>query len=131
MRRTIFFLISGCILFAATLSGQKTGFAVADSGCVEKDLSDVIRAALNKAPKEAKESSNSLLLLPIIGSNPATGFMFGVGGQYAFKMTGSTLYSAFMGSAQVTTKSQVIFMLKNNIYTRNNNIFFSGDWRYL
>jgi len=31
------------------------------------------------------------LLVPIIGSNPATGFMFGVGGQYAFKMPQSKL----------------------------------------
>ena len=57
--------------------------------------------------------------------------MFGVGGQYAFKVPGSTLYSAFMGSVQVTTKSQVLFLLKNNIYTKNNRFFLSGDWRFL
>ncbi len=44
--------------------------------------------ALNKPPKVKPDSEGSLLLLPIIGSNPATGFMFGVGGQYAFKVPG-------------------------------------------
>jgi len=34
----------------------------------QKDLSDVIRAALNKPPKIESESEGSLLLLPIIGS---------------------------------------------------------------
>ena len=97
---------------------------------IEKDLSDVIRAALHKPPKNKPESAGSLLLLPIIGSNPATGFMLGVGGQYAFKVPGSTLYSAFMGSVQFTTKSQVLFLLKNNIYTKNNRFFLSGDWRF-
>jgi hypothetical protein len=99
--------------------------------CPEKDLSDIIRSRLHKAPKEEPKNSNSLLLIPIIGSNPATGFMIGVGGQYAFKMHGSSLYSAFSGSALFTSKKQAIFLLKNNFYTKENKIFFSGDWRYL
>jgi len=96
----------------------------------QKDIGDVIRQALNKPPKIKPSGEGSLLLLPIIGSNPATGFMLGVGGQYAFMMPGSTLYSAFMGSVQVTTKSQFLFLLKNNIYTKGNRYFFSGDWRF-
>jgi len=104
---------------------------VAGDSIVQKDLGDVIRTALHKPAKIKPLNAGSLLLLPIIGSNPATGFMLGVGGQYAFKVPGSTLYSAFMGSAQVTTKSQVLFLLKNNIYTKNNRFFLSGDWRFL
>jgi outer membrane protein assembly factor BamA len=91
----------------------------------------VIRGALHKPAKVKSESAGSLLIIPIVGSNPATGFVFGVGGQYAFKMKGSTLYSNFSGSAQYTTKNQMIFMLKNSIYTKNNGIFLTGDWRYL
>lgn len=99
--------------------------------CQQKDIGDVIRSAWHLPPKKKKESTGSLLLLPIIGSNPAIGFMVGVGGQYAFKMFGDqTLYSAISGSAQYTTKNQVLFLMKNNIYTKNNRIFFSGDWRY-
>jgi outer membrane protein assembly factor BamA len=57
--------------------------------------------------------------------------MVGVGGQAAFKMPGSDTYSSFSGSAQFTTKSQMIFMLKNNMYTKGNRFYLEGDWRYL
>jgi len=102
-----------------------------DTICVPRDLPDVIRSAMNKPLKIKEESAGSLLLIPVIGSNPATGFVFGVGGQYAFKMPESKLYSLISGSAQVTTKSQYIFMLKNSIYSRKQRLFYSGDWRYL
>jgi hypothetical protein len=127
----IVFLLFFIMVLPGIVTGQDSLKVATDSGCIQKDLSDLIRVALHKPPKVTKEAEGSLLLLPIIGSNPATGFMVGVGGQYAFKMKGSSLYSSFSGSAQFTTKSQVIFMLKNNVYTKSNNIFFSGDWRYL
>jgi len=113
------------------LNGQDSGSIIADTSCVQKELGDVIRVAIGKPPKVKPKEAGSLLLLPIIGSNPATGFMIGVGGQYAFKVPGSTLYSALMGSIQFTSKNQQIFLLKNNIYTKNNKFFLSGDWRFL
>jgi len=82
---------------------------------VQKDIVDVVRKALNKPPKKKPENGGSLILLPVIGYNPATGAVIGLGGQYAFKVPGSSLYSVWMGSAQITTKSQLTFSLKNNI----------------
>ncbi|MBL7857556.1 MAG: hypothetical protein JNM57_07695 [Cyclobacteriaceae bacterium] len=102
----------------------------ADTSCVQRDLADVIRSALNKPAKTKESTEGSLLLIPVIGSNPATGFVFGVGGQYAFKMPEATLYSMISGTAQVTTKNQYIFMLKNNIYSKRQRFFYSGDWRF-
>ena len=99
--------------------------------CPQTDLPMVISGWLHKEPKAKKEGASSLILLPIIGSNPATGFMVGVGGQYAFKMPESTKYSLLSGSVQLTTKKQFIVMLKNSIYTRNDKIFLTGDWRFL
>ncbi len=121
------------MIFGAPVSvvGQDSISFSSVAECPQKDLPDVIRVALHKPPKVKSESAGSLLIVPIIGSNPATGFIFGIGGQYAFKMKGSTLYSNFNGSAQYTTKNQMIFMLKNSIYTKNNGIFLTGDWRYL
>ncbi|HEY5825935.1 MAG TPA: BamA/TamA family outer membrane protein [Cyclobacteriaceae bacterium] len=104
---------------------------IADSTCVQKDVGDVIRAARNMAPK-TDDNDGSLLLIPIIGSNPATGFMIGVGGQYAFKMEGEkTLYSLLSGSFQLTTKNQTLFMVKNSVFTKDNRFLFTGDWRFL
>lgn len=103
----------------------------ADSACIQQDLSDVIRHALHKPPKVKSEQAGSLILLPIIGSNPSTGFMVGIGGQYAFRMPESTRYSLISGSVQYTTQNQFIFMLKNTIFSKRNKIFYTGDWRYL
>lgn len=114
-----------------SVSAQDTLAQQVDTACTQRDLPDVIREWRNKPPKAKPEGASSLLLVPVIGSNPATGFILGVGGQYAFKMPHSTLYSALSGSLQFTTKKQFIFLLKNNIYTKHNRIFFSGDWRYL
>ena len=113
------------------VSAQDSLTVQPDTICPERDLSDLIRGALNKPAKTPSDNAGSLMLLPIIGANPAIGFMVGVGGQYAFKMSEDAHYSLIAGSVQFTTKSQFIFMLKNNIYTRNNRIFFTGDWRYL
>jgi outer membrane protein assembly factor BamA len=120
------------IMISVTVCAQETqSVGTADTTCVQEDVSDVLRRALKKPPK-VKVDEGSILLIPIIGSNPATGFMFGLGGQYAFKLgSENTKYSMLSGSAQFTTKNQQLFLLKNNVYTKNNNIFFTGDWRYL
>lgn len=111
--------------------GQTEPDAKDDSTCIQIDLPEVIRRARSKEPKITTKAG-SFLLIPIVGSNPATGFMLGIGGQYGFRMSGdATRFSMLSGSIQFTSKNQKIFLLKNNIYTKNNNIFFTGDWRYL
>ena len=129
------YLILGLLLLLPYLVFAQDTLAVkADTICVQRDLADVIRVVFNKpplVPDDLASSSGDLLLIPTIGSNPSIGFMVGVGGQYAFKMPGEkTSYSIFSGSVQFTTKDQKLFLLKNNIYTKNNKFFLSGDWRY-
>lgn len=129
-RLTVLIVLLNVTLSFMTYGQEKDTLTLNRGHITQKDLSDVIRAALNKPPKVKPANEGSLILLPILGSNPATGFMIGVGGQYAFMVPGSSLYSAFMGSVQVTTKTQALFLLKNNVYTKNNRYFFSGDWRF-
>jgi len=118
-------------MFLFMLVGKPTLSAQEADTCPQTDLPDIISSWLNKEPKAKTDGEGSLLLLPIIGSNPATGFMVGVGGQYAFKMPESSHYSLISGSIQFTTKKQFIAMLKNTIYSRNDKIFLTGDWRFL
>ena len=66
------------LLYSGSIVAQDTLAVTADTSCVQKDLSDVVRGWLHKPAKNKSAESGSLLLLPIIGSNPATGFMFGV-----------------------------------------------------
>lgn len=99
------------MLIAFTVPAQETSSTATDTTCSQKDVGDVIRAALHKPPKAVVDKGGSVLLIPIIGSNPATGFMYGIGGQYAFKLgEADTRYSMLSGSAQLTTKNQVIFL---------------------
>jgi hypothetical protein len=122
--RSVYYFLS-IILASSIVNAQDLGNVTSDTACVQKDLGDVLRASMNKPPKVDTTAGGSILLVPIIGSNPATGFMIGVGGQYAFKLPGAdTRYSMLSGSVQFTTKNQQLFLLKNNIYTKNNNIFF-------
>lgn len=121
-------LLGGILfLFHFLSAAQERG---ADTACPQRDLSDVIRKAMHKPPKLKSEKSSSLIAFPIIGSNPATGFMVGLGGQYAFKMPESSMYSMISGSLQATTKSQYLVIIKNNIYTKRERLFFTGDWRF-
>jgi hypothetical protein len=110
------------------LQAQEAPFQ--DTSCVQKDLPQIIREARNKPPKAKESGAGSLILVPIVGSNPATGFMLGIGGQYAFKMKGSDQFSLLSGSVQATTKSQYLVLLKNNVYSKNERFFYTGDWRF-
>ena len=71
--------------------------------------------------------------LPVIGANPAFGFIYGVGAAtsgYLGDPKSTSISSALLGLA-FTTKSQTIFTIKSNIYSENNNFVLLGDWRYL
>jgi len=124
-----FFLVCAFLLHCMGAFAQ-TDSIPDSSNCAQRDLSDVIRAAKHKPPKVKTEKTSSLIAFPIIGSNPATGFMVGLGGQYAFKMAESSKYSIMSGSLQATTKNQYLIIFKNNIYTKKERIFFTGDWRF-
>ena len=118
------------LVWPSKSNAQDSTAATLDTVCVQQDIADVIRDMLNKPPKVKSGQSGSLILLPIVGSNPATGFMVGIGGQYAFQMPESTRYSLISGSLQYTTLNQFIFTLKNAIFSKGNRIFYTGDWRF-
>jgi len=75
--------------------------------------------------------NNFFLIIPIIGSQPATGFVYGAVAQYTFKGKKiSDKYSTINLSATYTAKKQLLVNFKNNMLLKENSIFFSGDWRY-
>jgi len=124
----IFFIVFPC---TRTFSQDSLSLA-ADSVCPQKDLPQLIRQWIGKPlpPKQVK--LGTLILVPTIGSNPAMGFMFGVGGQYAFRgKEQNSLYSLINGGVTFTTKNQILIQMKNNVYTKKNKFFLSGDWRFL
>ena len=74
--------------------------------------------------------NNFFLVIPVIGSQPATGFMFGAVAQYTFKgKNAEDKYSIANVGITYTTKKQWLINIKNNILLNNNKIFLSGDYR--
>ncbi|MBF4515432.1 BamA/TamA family outer membrane protein [Flavobacterium sp. ANB] len=70
------------------------------------------------------------LVIPVIGSQPATGFVFGAVAQYTFKGKQKTdKFSIANVGITYTTKKQWLVNIKNNILLKNNRIFLSGDYR--
>lgn len=102
--------------------------------CEPKDLGDVFRSifAKNKEKKPRVPKKFSFLILPNISSNPANGFLLGVGGNLAWYLgpRETTRISLIGFSAAVTSKQQFLSFVKSNVYTKENKFFLQGDWRY-
>lgn len=69
--------------------------------------------------------------LPVIGANPAFGFFYGgaASGSMYLGNTNSTNISNALLTATYSTKEQLMFTLKSNIYTADNSWFLMGDYR--
>ena len=98
--------------------------------CAVKSLPDIFKK--RDSIQVIKPTKNSFfLIIPIIGVQPANGFMYGAVAQYTFK--GKSIidkYSSVNLGATHTTKNQLLINLKNNLILNNNKIYLSGDWRY-
>jgi outer membrane protein assembly factor BamA len=71
-----------------------------------------------------------LLVIPVIGVQPATGFSYGVTAQFTFK--GQDVldkYSSANLGVVFTTKEQLLVNVKNNILLKDNKLYLSGDYR--
>lgn len=113
---------------------QFSAFAQSDKDsirrCPVKSLPELFKkkdSVLVLKPKK----NNFFLIIPIIGSQPATGFSYGFVTQYTFK--GKKLddkYSSINLGATYTEKKQVLINVKNSVMLNNNRVFLSGDWRF-
>ena len=80
---------------------------------------------------DKKDRDKFFLIIPVIGSSPATGFVYGGIAQYTFKGSSpGDKYSSMGISATYSTKDQLMLSVKNNIFLKNNSIFLSSDFRY-
>ncbi|HKO77641.1 MAG TPA: BamA/TamA family outer membrane protein [Flavobacterium sp.] len=71
-----------------------------------------------------------LLVIPIIGVQPATGLSYGATAQYTFKgKEVSDKYSSANLGVTFTTQKQLLINAKNNILLKNNRVYLRGDYR--
>ena len=98
--------------------------------CPVKSLPDLFKKKDSVLTfKPIKESF--FLVIPVVGSSPATGFLFGAVTQYTFKgKQPEANYSSFNFGATYTTKKQLLVNVKNTILLNTNKVYLSGDWRY-
>lgn len=137
-------LILVLLLFSESIYGQGNGsntlislekdtskaeISKAEKDCRQKSLGDIFRKK-GSAPRPPKKFT--ALVLPVISSNPANGFMMGAGGSLGWwfgpKETTKVSFTGF--NATWTTKNQWIFFVKSNIYTKHDKFFLQGDWRF-
>ena len=97
--------------------------------CTQKDIKDLFRKK-GRSPKPPRKTM--ILILPNVSSNPANGFLLGVGGSvgWYFGPKETTRVSSVGFSAAVTTKDQFLSFVKSNVYTNDDKFFLQGDWRY-
>lgn len=99
--------------------------------CVQKDLPGIFREWRGKPPKKNVSKNHSLLIIPSAGVNPTSGFMVGAAGQYVTRdKRPKSLYSYLQGTFFITTKKQLLFQVKSNVYANDDKLFLTGDWRF-
>ena len=121
----------GLLLLVLTQSSMKAQTAVDSTKyCPEISLPELFKKRDSVLVlKPAK--NNFFLVMPIIGSQPATGFSYGFVSQYTFKgKMEKDKYSSVNLGVTYTEKQQLLVNAKNSVMLKNNKIFLSGDWRF-
>ena len=123
----------GISLLLATLIpfGAKAQTAIDSTKyCPEKSLPELFKK--KESVLVLKPVKNSFfLIIPIIGSQPATGFSYGFVAQYTFKgKLPDDKYSSANLGVTYTEKKQLLINVKNSVMMNHNKIFLSGDWRF-
>lgn len=98
--------------------------------CPEKSFSELFKKKDSIAVLRPTRD-NFFLIIPIIGSQPATGFAYGFVSQYTFKgKLERDKYSSVNLGVIYTEKKQLLINAKNSVMLKNNKIFLGGDWRF-
>lgn len=115
------------LLMCSAMAAQDTIDKKTD--CTPKTLFELIKK--KDSVVEVKPAKNSFfLIIPVIGSQPATGFVFGGVAQYTFKgKEENAKYSIVNLGVTYTTKNQVLINMKNSVLLNNNRVFLNGDYR--
>jgi outer membrane protein assembly factor BamA len=98
--------------------------------CPPKTLFEIFKKKDSLAVEKPAKNS-FFLIIPVIGSQPATGFVFGGVAQYTFKgKKANDKYSLVNLGVTYTAKNQLLINAKNSVLLNNNKIYLSGDYRF-
>jgi len=99
----------------------------------QRDLGDLVNTSNPEALSEPELRKLYLPILPIIGYAPANGFILGAGIAPGMLLDSAdhTHISSALANVQLTSKKQVNFNFRHNIYLSHDKWIFQGDWRVL
>ena len=130
MKKRCIFCFSLLLIVFIQFSAMAQSVTDSVRGCPVKSLPELFKkkdSVLVLKPSK----THFFLIIPIIGSQPATGFSYGAVAQYTFKgKNPDDKYSSVNLGATYTEKHQVLINVKNSVMINNNKIFLSGDWRF-
>jgi outer membrane protein assembly factor BamA len=89
-------------------------------------------ACLAQSDTPAYNKKLMLVVLPVIGSNPTTGFLIGASGaasKYFGNPQTTRLSSGVMGVI-ATVQDQVYITFKSTVFLKDDSWILQGDWRY-
>lgn len=97
------------------------------------DLGDLVKTGEVTSLSEPELKKLYLPILPIIGYTPANGFMLGAGVAPGILLDSAhhTHISSGLANVQFTSKKQINFNFRHNIYMPRDKIILQGDWRLL
>lgn len=99
----------------------------------QKDLGDLINKSNPEFLPEPDLRKLYLPILPIIGYAPANGFILGAGIAPGILLDSAhhTHISSGLANVQLTSKRQLNFNFRHNVYLSHDRWIFQGDWRVL
>ncbi|MDE3144318.1 MAG: BamA/TamA family outer membrane protein [Bacteroidota bacterium] len=94
----------------------------------DKDIKDwFLKKGWNK---KVIAKNKFLFAIPIIGSNPSNGFIYGAGLTYIYKKKYSERFSVFSSNATYSTKESLNLNARSNIFWMKDKLVLNGDWQY-
>ncbi len=125
-KNSLSFLI--LILFTVSVQAQNDSIS-------SKKVAKKAKKEAKKKKKQEPPTKGTIYFspVPVIGANPAFGFIYGVGASvsgFLGEPETTKISNALLGAAH-TTKKQTIITLKSTIYGEDNKYMLLGDVRYL
>jgi len=116
-----------------TVSINQKDSATVEQGIQQKDMGDVFRAWFKKKSIETTDSVTSkpeLSIIPAIGYTLTSGFAIVLSGNTAFRTGPKSRISTILASVDFTQKQQFTLPIQTNIWTKDNNFNFLGEYKF-
>jgi outer membrane protein assembly factor BamA len=128
MTKKILSFLSACLCCLSLYAQDST----ANQPFVQQDIKDWMRhVGWSKKPPKPP-STNFMLILPYIASNPTAGLMIGGGLTYAFKANKlDERLSSISANASYSTNKLVNLNVKSNAFVMREKMVLNGDWRLM